>query len=145
MSLLVTSVIHWEDSWPSTVHTVPQVLTGCFTNPNLDKVPALRNLEPVLNNCNTNNLRIRHGNRCKETEEVKKVSWRRWDFVGGLKLTWFTARASLFQEEILSCKIPSTFYPERTLNYECLGGLGKPLTFTKYRRWGLMCMWAVLI
>lgn len=41
---------------------------------NLDKVPALKNLEPIWNNCNTNNLRIRHRNRCKETEKVKKVT-----------------------------------------------------------------------
>lgn len=45
-----------------------------FANTNLDKVPALRNLEPILNNCSTNNLRISHRNRCKETEKVKKVT-----------------------------------------------------------------------
>lgn len=105
----------------------------CFTNTNVDKVPALRNLQPSLNNRSSNNLRIRHGNRCKETEEVKKVSRRRWDLIGDLKLTWFTRRANLFQAEILSCKISSKSYSERTLNSECLGGLGRPdlRTFTK--------------
>lgn len=41
---------------------------------NLDKVPPLRNLEPILNNCNANNFRIGHRNRYKETEKVKKVT-----------------------------------------------------------------------
>lgn len=48
-------------------------------NTNLDEVPALRNLQPILNNHNTDNLRIKHRNRCKETEEVKKVNRQRFN------------------------------------------------------------------
>lgn len=48
-------------------------------NTNLDEVPALRNLQPILNNHNTDNLRIKHRNRCKETEEVKKVNQQRFN------------------------------------------------------------------
>lgn len=69
-------------------------------NANLDEVPALRNLQPILNNHNTDNLRIKHRNRCKETEEVKK----RWDLIGHLKITLITNKARFFQAEILARK-----------------------------------------
>lgn len=68
-----------QDHLLSTQHPGCRARGWCFANTNLGKAPALRNLEPILNKCNTDNLRIRHRNRCKETEEVRKVSWMRWD------------------------------------------------------------------